>query len=331
MASFDIETFVGPSFVFICLSLISSNSSLYGLVIAQVYYYFTTYRDDLFHRLLVLLLCVLETVHSIACIHVLYTLTIIGFADVRKFSEIPWSAGVAVYLEVVISTVVHLIWRRKILFQANTRYEAQLTVFTARVGRYHSSLFLLFHAHRQISTSQWSHSVHRRHMGKVGGFDFIHDLSVTAMVLYSLLRRYSMAHSRNTKYIMRKLVQYALSSGVLTAPLLRTQFNVFPSDLHYGGTLMLLTKVYANSMLAMLNRRQGIKDEAPPNDGVSVHLSNLSGGTNGARPTATRIQVVRDTVTASDTWLAEEASKTRGLEPVLCEELPHAPKLSSKC
>ncbi|KAI0747278.1 hypothetical protein BC629DRAFT_215063 [Irpex lacteus] len=117
MASFDIETFVGPSFVFICLSLI-----LYGLVIAQVYYYFTTYRDDLFHRLLVLLLCVLETVHSIACIHVLYTLTIIGFADVRKFSEIPWSAGVAVYLEVVISTVVHLfythrIWRRKILFQ----------------------------------------------------------------------------------------------------------------------------------------------------------------------------------------------------------------------
>ncbi|KAI0747279.1 hypothetical protein BC629DRAFT_215118 [Irpex lacteus] len=127
------------------------------------------------------------------------------------------------------------------------------------------------------------------------------------MVLYSLLRRYSMAHSRNTKYIMRKLVQYALSSGVLTAVtsiVTLILFNVFPSDLHYGGTLMLLTKVYANSMLAMLNRRQGIKDEAPPNDGVSVHLSNLSGGTNGARPTATRIQVVRDTVTASDTWVS---------------------------
>lgn len=36
------------------------------------------------------LFSVLETVHSIACIHIMYTLAIRGFANIKNLAEIPW-------------------------------------------------------------------------------------------------------------------------------------------------------------------------------------------------------------------------------------------------
>ncbi|KAI0089008.1 hypothetical protein BDY19DRAFT_947278 [Irpex rosettiformis] len=53
-------------------------------------------------------------------------------------------------------------------------------------------------------------------------------------------------------------------------------FNVYKFELHYAGTLMLLAKVYANSLLAMLNIREGLKRDALSNDelGFSLELSN---------------------------------------------------------
>ncbi|KAI0819132.1 hypothetical protein BC629DRAFT_1435877 [Irpex lacteus] len=115
------------------------------------------------------------------------------------------------------------------------------------------------------------------------------DLSVTAAFSLSLNNNQVLAHTRNTKNIIHKLMNYALSTGILAAItsvttliltmhlLMDRQFDVFKLQVHFGGTLMLITKVYANSMLAMLNIRQGIKRGATlsTTNGFSVHLSNF--------------------------------------------------------
>ncbi len=55
----------------------------------------------------------------------------------------------------------------------------------------------------------------------------------------------------------------------------------------YVRILMQIRKLTRLTLIVKcrLNRRQGIKNEAALNDGLSVHLSNLPGGTNGTRPT----------------------------------------------
>ncbi|KAI0819089.1 hypothetical protein BC629DRAFT_1588401 [Irpex lacteus] len=265
----SIEAFIGPSFVLICLSFI-----LYGLVVAQVYFYFTTYRDNLPTRFIVIILCVLESLHTAVCLHMGYTLLVIGLDNPAKLLNVPWSSGAAIYLEV--------------------------GVFCARVGvAFRSTAFACMEATWfDLANSKW----YIRVTTVALSLAVLADLSVTTTFLWALNRSHSLAHTRNTKSVVQKLIKYTLSCGILTAMISITTlilYSVFPTDLHYAGALMLLTKVYANSMLAMLNRREGIKEDAARNDGFSLHLSNLPGDLS-ARATATKIQVLHTTVTTND-------------------------------
>ncbi|KAI0819101.1 hypothetical protein BC629DRAFT_1466588 [Irpex lacteus] len=126
-------------------------------------------------------------------------------------------------------------------------------------------------------------------------------------------------------------MKYALSSGIITAILAiatLTVFALYPSRLHYSGTAMVLTNVYGNAMFAMLNRRQGIKEDAANNNlnGLSLQLSDLPSADRPAKATvreylkhrnpgdedygfpgfqeAVRIQVPHRTAVTGDDWFA---------------------------
>ncbi|KAI0683015.1 hypothetical protein BC835DRAFT_781492 [Cytidiella melzeri] len=86
MASSDLETFMGPCFILICLALI-----LYGIFCAQAFYYWTTYQDSLGLKLLIFVVCVLESVHVVTCIHLMYTFLLSDIASPDKLSRTVWS------------------------------------------------------------------------------------------------------------------------------------------------------------------------------------------------------------------------------------------------
>ncbi|KAI0747286.1 hypothetical protein BC629DRAFT_1561681 [Irpex lacteus] len=305
MASFSIDSFLGPFFLFICVSLI-----LYGLAIAQVYFYFTTYHDNQPTRILVLLLCILETVHAVVCILSTYTFLISDFADPLRLLNIAWSEGTAVYLEVIISGFVHSFYVHRIwrLCQ-NTAILAYLgIVLCARVVvALRATAYLCM---EETWNALGSSNAYKRITLAALSLNVMVDISITLAFLLSLRRSHSLAHTRSTRTILQKIGHYALSSGILTAIISITTlilFIVYPSQLHYGGALMMLAKVYANSMLAMLNRRQGIRQEAASNNGLSLNLSTLSGSSSErTASTAAKIHVVHETVVASDAnnWFA---------------------------
>ncbi|KAI0826472.1 hypothetical protein BC629DRAFT_83352 [Irpex lacteus] len=101
MPTFNFETFMGPAFIIICFSLI-----LYGLSLAQIYFYLTTYRDHIAVKLLVVFVCILESLHVAFCIHMLYNYLIVDFANPVNVLNIIWSTGASIFLEVIV--LIHL-------------------------------------------------------------------------------------------------------------------------------------------------------------------------------------------------------------------------------
>ncbi|KAI0747285.1 hypothetical protein BC629DRAFT_215556 [Irpex lacteus] len=312
--SIDIDPFFGPIFLLACFSLI-----LYGLGISQVHFYFSTYRDSIATRLIVLLTSGLETVHAALCIHLLYTVLVSDYCNPEGLVVIPWSSGVAAYLESTIGGVVnsfymYRIWRLSgdpavLVYLIIVFCSATAVTFRASAFIYVESTWVslaLSKPYQRMSYASLSLAV-------------LADLSITAMFLRSLDRSRSMAYTRGTKGIIGKLMKYALSSGIITAILAiatLTVFALYPSRLHYSGTAMVLTNVYGNAMFAMLNRRQGIKEDAALNNlnGLSLRLSDLPSAERPAKATgAVRIQVPHRTVVTGDDWFAgwEEEAKLR--------------------
>jgi len=55
---------------------------LYGIFIAQIYYYCTNYAEDRSYiKSYVALLCILESCHTAFCIHILYFYFIINYGN----------------------------------------------------------------------------------------------------------------------------------------------------------------------------------------------------------------------------------------------------------
>ncbi|KAI0826387.1 hypothetical protein BC629DRAFT_1455871, partial [Irpex lacteus] len=85
------------------------------------------------------------------------------------------------------------------------------------------------------------------------------DLSITILLQIYLRQFHSRVQVRSTRNVVYWLTYYALSTGVLTAIMATMDlvlFEVSDSPVLWGGLVVVLSKVYANSMLAMLNKRQ---------------------------------------------------------------------------
>ncbi|KAI0341048.1 hypothetical protein BDW22DRAFT_318205 [Trametopsis cervina] len=66
---------------------------------------------------------------------------------------------------------------------------------------------------------------------------------------------------RRTKNMLKKLIHYSVTTGALTALtslIVLICYNALPKNILFGGLLEVLSKLYANSSLAMLNARRRV-------------------------------------------------------------------------
>ncbi|KAI0091758.1 hypothetical protein BDY19DRAFT_991436 [Irpex rosettiformis] len=323
----DVSAFIGPLLVEICFALI-----LYGVFCAQVYYWWSAYKDPLHVRIIIWSLLVLETVHVGFCIHVLYWYFILNFSNENGLNEIAWSFGVTVYLEasVLISATVQSfymlrIWRlRKQILVVG--FMAALLI--ARVGlAFRTTSFAYeFSTWAGLLEASYTHAP----INAGWALNVAVDAGITFVLATYLYQDRSAATKRGTKTLINKLAHYAISTGALTlmaSTAIFITFNARSHSLVFGGLLEVLTKckyavillfcyscysipkVYANSMLAMLNARRSVMEKASSTNNMTVELSDLAQGVssyNNARSAV--IQVTKETTTMTDAWDVETRS-----------------------
>ncbi|KAI0088841.1 hypothetical protein BDY19DRAFT_151172 [Irpex rosettiformis] len=276
MPTFDLEKFIGPAFIVICISFI-----LYGLGLAQVYFYFRTYHDHPAIKLLVILVCILETLHVAFCIHMVYTYLIIDFADPGSVLNIIWSTGASIFLEIIISGLVqsYYIYRIRCLCKSGYVFVYLISVVCARIAFGFRAT-----AYGYPVTTWEAMSALRSYKICVNVslvFNVVADSSITFVLIFYLHQSHVSARVRSTRNILYKLMYYSLSAGVLTtltSVIALILFHVSKTTIAFIGVLEVMTKVYANSMLAMLNIRQGLKleREIAVNNGLSLRLTDVS-------------------------------------------------------
>ncbi|KAI0089015.1 hypothetical protein BDY19DRAFT_163369 [Irpex rosettiformis] len=273
LPSMNIEPLVGPCFIIIWLSFI-----LYGLVLAQVYFYFTTYEDHVLLKLAVALLCTMETLQVAACIHFVYTYLIVFFGNAGGLDIILWSIILAIFLEVFINILVQSfyitrIWRlyRNVPLLI---YLLSLLVVCTVLGFRACALPALQGTWQATQASP----PYQRDVIASLSLRVLFDASITLILTWIMSRQLSFAHKRSIKKIVHSLMFYGLGvGGVTTITTTITLILLLTSStpLNYGGMIIVMSKVYANSMMALLNIRKGIKNKAFSDDRFTLELTNV--------------------------------------------------------
>ncbi|KAI0826456.1 hypothetical protein BC629DRAFT_1456420, partial [Irpex lacteus] len=99
-----------------------------------------------------------------------------------------------------------------------------------------------------------------------------------------------------------KLTYSAITAGALTvmaSVIVCIVYNTAKTSVAYSGVLQIVAKLYAISMLTMLNARNSIRNAVSQN-GMSLQLTALSNSRTSHSPTT--VQVFRETKITSDAW-----------------------------
>jgi len=132
--------------------------------------------------------------------------------------------------------------------------------------------------------------------GSLMGVSVVGDALIAGSMCWALYRKKT-GFARTDSMIMT-LMAYTLQSGLLTC------FIVSPSSMISVAVYLPLSKCYINSVLALLNSRDYIRDRSAPSSDNSIYLSPIRivppDEALGSKSTQTAISIVVRRSTASD-------------------------------
>ncbi|CCM07158.1 uncharacterized protein FIBRA_09496 [Fibroporia radiculosa] len=249
------------------------------------------------------LLSRIQTVHTLFCMDISYHYTIVDFGNIEGEFQIFWSAGAKILVEVLI------------LFDL-----AYLDIEQKIYGADPHTVYLALHAHRvRVGNSELP----------LGTWAEFRELNVALIVatfftgssgvldaLIALSQIYYLWTSRTgylaTDTLVRKLMAYIINTGALTmcvtiAIIVTFWAPALKSSLLFAGLVDVQSKLYANSLIAMLNARQdlGLKAGRQHSSNlVEIGLHNVSRGLSRSQ----NIEIFRDTTEITDHDLSKSST-----------------------
>ncbi|KAL0952360.1 hypothetical protein HGRIS_006639 [Hohenbuehelia grisea] len=274
---------------------------LYGVTSLQAYWYYHWYhgRDSRVHQISVGLLWGLDTVHLILIVHGVYHYCVEGFGNRATLLEIVWSMKLQVTVNVVIILLVQALYAYRVwlLGGYHNSIVAYFVVATV-LGGFAIGIILAYKVYTVTLFSDHEHI----------GWAIIASLATSTVVdfiiafsmCYYLRKSRGLQSRLNSK--LSTMMQFVLSSGFLTSACSTTALVAYvamPHTLVFIGVESLLTKLYINSFLAMLNARDRPHDDKPRPLSVHVQQSN-SLGTN--HPSSSASEMSLSTPPSSSSW-----------------------------
>jgi len=263
-----------------------------------------TYKDPLALRLLILLLCVLETLHTACCIHDSYAALIVNFSNPVALLYISWSAELSACIECVIVGIVQAYYSWRI-------WRLQQNVPTIFILFFIQLVRLAFGIRANANViifGEWealkNENICKLYLYLYYSFNLVVDTLIALLLVFYLYK--ARAHAqRNTKKIMLKLTYYAIAAGAPTIIVAITQIITYnkSDSVTYAGLLNANVKLYANSMLLMLNARRRIARKTESDSGYSMELPRITRRDAIPRPV---IEVLQESIMVHDQFGAEE-------------------------
>lgn len=254
-------------------------AALYGVTNIQVYSYYTTHRKDyLLNKFSVALLWILDSLHLSLTIMAMYHYLIESFGLHIELEIVHWSYKLQIVVNIVIVVFVHTlyairVWKLECLLSKSSNVATSrdqnllgrpvgwnlsfilfvLVCFVIVVG-YATGIALAiktFSIHRFVDIESISWII----IASFACSTLIDFILSTAMCYYLTSTKTSLSKINNKIITITRLT---FASGCLTSAcslVCLVCFVLMPDNLIFLGVEFLLTKLYVNSFLAMLNAR----------------------------------------------------------------------------
>ncbi|RPD56865.1 hypothetical protein L226DRAFT_574206 [Lentinus tigrinus ALCF2SS1-7] len=308
----------------------------YGWTAHQCYNYFRTYQGDIWLlKSLVIVVLVLETFHSVLCMHFCYYYLTSNYFKPAALAQGVWSInllGVSTGAVILVSQLfflrrVYLIGRKfrplvafcGVLLLTEFGFATAVTVDT------------FLHPTLHNSNQAW--------MNSAGvGLAALADTLLTAALTFSLHQ--SRTGIKRTDGIIDLLILYAINTGLVTGifNILSFVFAIaMPNNLIYAGIDIVATKLYANSLMAVyvhscpkfarplsecpwprLNSRRALAEHTQGlvhSSSIDMSVLQRSRTTTGRRNNslgAIDIKVTRETTSANDSLYGDQRKEITG-------------------
>jgi len=235
--------------------------ALYGIVVHQTYRYFRLYpRDQNFVKFSVAAMFSLDSFHSACLIYTVYFYIAQNYLNNLSLLEGVWSMRIGVVTTGLVSSVSHAFFSIRIYQFSHNRLILMVVtiVSTARLG---FALAVTVFSFTTVTFARfepfaWLYCLALALL-------IVSDILVTAS-LCLLLQRSRTGFSR-TNSIIDKLLVYLINTGLLTA-LYNCAVLVcavsLRTSLVYIGLFNLVSKLYSNSLMAVVNSRHSLVHDA---------------------------------------------------------------------
>ncbi|KIP05959.1 hypothetical protein PHLGIDRAFT_479839 [Phlebiopsis gigantea 11061_1 CR5-6] len=271
--AFSSEAFLSPLIDLLCIEFI-----LFGMFVAQAHTYWTSYHDTWGIRTMVLAICVFETVHTVFAIILLHT-----YYEDSTAAKLPviWSAKAIILVKVVTIGIAEgfTLYRIQKL-NPRARYLALVPTFLIISGIVLGVAVSIRFSDSCLQAHFWEDlagdTTTRDLLYAVFSATVAADVCNAGLLIYFLQQHRSAF--RRTHHFVQKVVFYAANTGTLTAVFsiaTLITFRMETREATYIGMIEILSKMYANAMITMLNaRRPHMETRAIVNETNAIPMAN---------------------------------------------------------
>ncbi|KAL9716755.1 hypothetical protein Ac2012v2_001207 [Leucoagaricus gongylophorus] len=260
-------------------------SMLSGLVVLQAIIYFKTYESDRKRiKVLVVLIFILDILHTALVWVALWDYLIGHFRDDTHIHDIDWAISATVLITGIVTFVVHCFFSHRIFMLS--RHNWFLVVPIAFLALLRTISATVSTAEMTVYNTFRSFEVHFSWVFTLGlGLSTAVDILITGSLFFLL--KTSRTSDFNLNVVIDTLILYAFETGALTTigTIASLIFWVMQdNNLIFMGLHFVIAKLYANSILVTLNVRRNLNlNRARSSTGPRDNKSgiNLADGRRG--------------------------------------------------
>ncbi|KAF8269626.1 hypothetical protein EI94DRAFT_934475 [Lactarius quietus] len=270
----DLQNTYGAVFVALLLT-----TMLTGFEIVQAWIYFGNYwdQDKKIFKSFVGFLTVIDILSTVIGAYSVYWYLVLNFGNIQALEYRVWATNVQTMLGIIPGCSVQLYYVRRIYILSQSIIFPIIIVPLSLGGTIFGFVIISKASFIKSGSESERHLVLRLATLWMSAIAFV-DISITAVMSWALYRRRT--GFARTDSMITTLMAYTMNSGLLLSALgiaMTISLAVSPSTLIYVPFLWMLSKCYMNSLYAMLNSRNYVRDRSTTDNPYNAHNTyNLS-------------------------------------------------------
>ncbi|KII93003.1 hypothetical protein PLICRDRAFT_121529 [Plicaturopsis crispa FD-325 SS-3] len=235
-------------------------TALSGIVVVQCFLYFRTFRSDPPRtKLLVSVILVVDTCHSVFIWASVWDYLIVHFGDASRRDFIPTTIALTIALTAILTFCVYCFFCHRIFKLSQRNWYITVPVLVLSFLRLCAATVTTTEMIRLRSYVLFTQSY--AWIFTIGlALSSVIDVFIAASLCYFL--RHSRTGHSSLDHVLDKLMLYTLETGLLTCAatvVAMLCWLTMPDNLIFLGFHFVICKLYSNSLLATLNTRKHLQ------------------------------------------------------------------------